>query len=48
VAILATLPLTADEEWTTLKPGTLCAFHDGKKLRDVKTIPGPKDAPSPH
>jgi predicted glutamine amidotransferase len=48
VAIIATLPLTDDEEWTTLKPGTLCAFHDGKKLRDVKTIPGPKDAPSPH
>jgi predicted glutamine amidotransferase len=48
VAIIATIPLTQDEEWTTLKPGTLCAFHDGKLLRDVETVAGPADAPNPH
>jgi predicted glutamine amidotransferase len=48
VAIIATVPLTTDEEWTTLPPGTLCAFREGRKLRDILTIPGPKDAPNPH
>jgi predicted glutamine amidotransferase len=47
VSIIATIPLTQDEVWTTLSPGTLCAFHDGKLLRAVDTVPGPVDAPSP-
>ena len=48
VAIIATVPLTHDEVWTTLKPGTLCAFQEGEKLREAETIPGPADAPDPH
>ncbi len=48
VAIIATVPLTHDEVWTTLKPGTLCAFQEGNKLREAQTVPGPADAPDPH
>ena len=48
VAIIATEPLTDDEEWTTLKPGTLCAFHGGRKLHAVVTVAGPADAPNTH
>ncbi len=32
-AIVATTPLTNDEQWTTLEPGTLWLFEEG----DVKT-----------
>jgi predicted glutamine amidotransferase len=48
VAVIATIPLTHDETWTTLAPGTLLAFKEGEMLREVKTVPGPADAPNPH
>jgi Predicted glutamine amidotransferase len=41
VAIIATTPLTDDETWTTLEPGTLTMFHEGKISTQSKTIPGP-------
>lgn len=40
VAIIATTPLTDNEEWTTMTPGTLCLFHDGELIGEVKTVPG--------
>ena len=30
VAVIATLPLTDNESWTTIHPGTLMLFHDGQ------------------
>ena len=33
VAIIATLPLTDNEEWTQLMPGELCVFRDGSRVR---------------
>ena len=33
VAVIATLPLTDNEEWITLAPGTLTLFHDGMPVR---------------
>ena len=32
VAVIATVPLTDDETWTTLRPGELAAFRDGHRL----------------
>ena len=29
VALIATLPLTDNENWITMAPGTLMVFHDG-------------------
>ncbi len=37
VAVIATLPLTDNEEWTTLVPGTLTLFHDGLPVRSEST-----------
>lgn len=42
VAIIATTPLTDDEPWTTMEPGTIWLFEEGH-LRDKKvTIRGPE------
>jgi glutamine amidotransferase len=38
VAVIATLPLTDNEAWTTLVPGTLTLFHDGVPLRHESTV----------
>jgi glutamine amidotransferase len=35
VAVIATLPLTDNEEWTALEPGELAVFHDGERLQYV-------------
>jgi glutamine amidotransferase len=37
VAIVATLPLTDEETWTAMEPGTLIAFEDGAPMIDVAT-----------
>ncbi len=37
VAVIATLPLTDNEAWTTLVPGTLTLFHDGMPVHSART-----------
>lgn len=37
VALVATLPLTDNEDWTTMAPGTLTLFHDGLPVMDAST-----------
>ncbi len=37
VAVIATQPLTDNEEWTILAPGTLTLFHDGMPVRSEST-----------
>ena len=37
VAVIATLPLTDNEEWITLAPGTLTLVHDGMTVRGEST-----------
>ena len=37
VAVIATLPLTDNETWITLAPGTLTLFHDGLPVRSEST-----------
>lgn len=37
VAVIATLPLTDNEEWINLAPGTLTLFHDGMPVRGEST-----------
>jgi predicted glutamine amidotransferase len=44
VAIIATAPLTDDEVWTTMKPGTLWMFKDGLSVEHRETVPGPPDS----
>ncbi len=39
VAIIATTPLTDDENWIRLEPGTLYLFQEGAISRQEKTIP---------
>ena len=43
VAVIATAPLTDDEEWTIMKPGSLWVFHEGEGIRSVETVPGPAE-----
>lgn len=40
VAIIATQPLTEDEEWTTMEAGTLWMFTEGAVLTHEKTVAG--------
>lgn len=42
VAVIATLPLTDNEHWTTMPAGTLWQFIDGAPLRPLLTRPGPE------
>jgi glutamine amidotransferase len=37
VAMIATVPLTDNEEWITLTPGTLMLFNDGLPMRSEST-----------
>ena len=37
VAVIATLPLTDNEQWTRLEPGTLTLFLDGQPLLSAST-----------
>lgn len=41
VAVIATNPLTENEEWIIHSPGTLLLFKDGEIIQEYKTIPGP-------
>lgn len=43
VAVIATVPLTDNEEWTTIEPGHLCLFKDGALIAQKKTIVGKKN-----
>jgi predicted glutamine amidotransferase len=46
VAVIATNPLTENEEWTIHAPGTLMILIDGEIISEEKTIPGPVSCPS--
>ncbi|MGB4467877.1 MAG: class II glutamine amidotransferase [Azovibrio sp.] len=41
VAVIATTPLTDNEDWRILTPGTLCLFRDGSLVREAATAAGP-------
>ncbi len=41
VAIIATLPLTDNEDWTTMPPGSLWMFHEGLAEACFDTQPSP-------
>ncbi|MCH9807987.1 MAG: class II glutamine amidotransferase [Alphaproteobacteria bacterium] len=41
VAVIATQPLTDNEEWTTMRPGSLWLFHDGEVANKADTAPSP-------
>lgn len=47
VAVVATEPLTDNETWTTLPPGSLWLFVDGAPVRQAATAPGPLRPPAP-
>ncbi|HRO67002.1 MAG TPA: class II glutamine amidotransferase [Pseudobdellovibrionaceae bacterium] len=40
VAVIATQPITADEAWTTIEPGTLCVFAEGLLQARHTTVAG--------
>ncbi|GBG01100.1 class II glutamine amidotransferase [Azospira sp. I13] len=44
VAVIATQPLTDDEVWTPMEPGSLWWFEEGKVVQTATTVPGPKKA----
>jgi predicted glutamine amidotransferase len=41
VAVIATQPLTLNEEWTVMPPGSLWLFHDGEAVEHRATQPSP-------
>jgi glutamine amidotransferase len=41
VAVIATAPLTENEQWTSIDPGTLVHFEDGRLVHQMSTIAGP-------
>lgn len=41
VAVIATAPLTDNEVWTTMPPGSLWLFRAGEPLRRVRTVVSP-------
>lgn len=41
VAVIATTPLTDNETWNTLQPGSLWLFRDGEPVQHTLTVPGP-------
>ncbi|MBX3016684.1 MAG: class II glutamine amidotransferase [Bdellovibrionaceae bacterium] len=41
VAVVATSPLTENETWIPMKPGTLTFFKDGELFKTRDTVPGP-------
>lgn len=41
VAVIATRPLTDNEEWITMPPGSLWLFHDGEAVEHRATQPSP-------
>jgi glutamine amidotransferase len=45
VAVIATQPLTTNEEWTQMKPGSLWMFRDGAVVRSAETALSPPREP---
>ena len=43
VAVIATVPLTHNEKWTRMPPGSLWMFSEGEVLKNAPTVPGPKE-----
>lgn len=41
VAVIATQPLTDNEEWVTMRPGTLWHFQEGAVVSQIQTAPSP-------
>ena len=41
VAIITTQPLTDNEAWVTMQPGSLWMFHDGEAMARLETHPSP-------
>ena len=46
VAVIATLPLTDNEQWTDMPPGTLWHFEEGMPANMLATKPGPVKKPA--
>lgn len=46
VAVIATLPLTDNEAWITMPPGTLWYFAEGEAVATCPTRPGPERKPA--
>lgn len=46
VAVIATLPLTDNERWTDMPPGTLWHFENGQPVKTLLTQPGPVKKPA--
>lgn len=44
VAVIATVPLTDNEQWISLEPGTLVLFDHGHLVRSAVTVAGPLSA----
>lgn len=40
VAVIATQPITTNETWTTIEPGTLCVFSEGLPRECLPTVAG--------
>lgn len=41
VAVIATVPLTDNEVWTTMSPGSIWMFKEGEPIVHEVTVPGP-------
>lgn len=46
VAVIATAPLTDNEQWETMPPGTLWWFREGKVAGRYETLAGPERKPA--
>lgn len=45
VAVIASIPLTDNEDWTPMPPGSLWLFEDGLPVAQVETVRGPVKPP---
>jgi len=45
VAVVATTPLTDNETWTSIPPGSLWLFRDGAVVKQAATVSGPVKPP---
>ena len=46
ISVIATLPLTDNETWTDMPPGTLWWFEEGAPVKTLPTRPGPIKKPA--
>ena len=46
VAVIATVPLTDNEVWQTMVPGSLWWFEEGNVVHSQATLPGPEKKPA--